>query len=191
MTVTSPEAELIRTAQERAEYESFAPILRDQIILPEAAAILEDIGAWYEENPGEPTLDWGKFLAWAKVSKRATWKPDKWDVYETITKYAASLSAPNPAIMERFKELTALAKIRERIETLVRTHVPGGLREIAELAEAASVASAPTSVSDLVSDDLTHLLSVVTRTDGLKWRLEDLNRGVGPLGRGDLIMRIL
>lgn len=183
----SPEAELIRTAQKRADYDQFAPILKDQIVLPEAKAILEDIGGWYTANPEALEIDWSTFLAWAKVSKRATWKPDKWSVYEGITHYASSLPSANPAIISRFQELTACSEIRTKIEALVRSSVPGGLEEIARIAELASGASKAGTAEEAITDNFEDLLKVVTREDGLEWRLEDLNRAIGPIDRGDVV----
>lgn len=185
---SSPEAELIRTAQKRTDYEQFAPILKDQVVLPEAMAILEDIGAWFTANASATELDWSAFLAWAKVAKRATWKPDRWSVYEAIVSFAKSLRAPNPAIIERFQELTACAEIRARIEALVRSHTPGALGEIARLADGASVASDRAKTEDMVTDDWEALVQSVQRTGGFEWRLEDLNRAIGPVDRGDLVL---
>lgn len=184
----SAEAELIRTAALRADYETFRPILKDQVILPEAVAILEDIGAWYDANPAAVVIDWGAFLGWAKVARRATWKPDRWVTYQAIVDYAKSLKDPNPAIVERFRELVVVAKIRTHTDALVQGHVPGALGEIAALAAGGAAAGGASPEDTFVTEDIDALMSAVMRTDGLEWRLEDLNVSIGPVGRGDLVM---
>lgn len=193
MTVyVSPESELIRTAASRADYENFRHILADRIAIPEAQAVLEDIGAWYDANPTITTLDWSTFTAWAKVARRSTWKPDRWAVYEEVAKTAAKLPSSNPAIVQRFHELKSLAELRAKVEELVRTSKPDGLGEVIKIAEegikAGGGAAAAGADSEMVTDDLDELLAIVQRTHGLEWRLEDLNRAIGPIDRGDVVL---
>ncbi len=183
----SMEAELLRTAANRDAFQEFKAILSDKLLLPEAAAILTDVGAWYEANPAVVDLDWSAFLGWARVACRATMKPDKWDVYQTIAKNAAAMPCPNPAILGRYRELKALAAIRAKVDAALASHNPKALDEI--IAEASSVTLTATAKRpELVTDNWDDLLSIVQRKDGLEWRLEDLNVAVGPIDRGDVVM---
>lgn len=182
----SMEAELLRTAASRDDYDQFKTILTDKVLMPEARAILTDIGAWYSTNPGASVLDWGAFLAWARLACRATWKPDKWDVYEAISKHAASLVHPNPAILNRYRELKALGTIRGLVDEALSGHKPTVMADIVSAAE--EVSGGPTKAEGLVTDDWNELLSEVQREEGLEWRLHELNVSIGPIGRGDSIM---
>lgn len=182
----SMEAELLRTAASRSDYQQFRTIITDKVLLPEARAILTDIGQWYDANPALDVLDWGTFLAWARLSCRSTWKPDKWDVYAAICKHAASLAHPNPAILQRYKELKAYGAIRVIIEDAIATNKPTAMAEIIKTAE--DVSTSGVKCAGLVSEDWDALLAEVTREEGLEWRLEELNVSVGPIGRGDVIM---
>ena len=67
----SPDAELIRTAASRVDFDSFRPIISDRVAIPEAQAVLEDIGAWYDAHPSATALDWSAFMGWARVARRA------------------------------------------------------------------------------------------------------------------------
>lgn len=191
-SVTSPDAELIRTAAVRSEFEAFRPILSDRVAIPEAQAILEDIGAWYDANPSEAGIAWSVFLAWARVSRRAVWKPDRWSVYTEIVNNAAALPAANPAIVARFHEFKTLGLLRGEVEAQLRTSKPDGLAEIVRIAEEGittlSTGAASKVDTELVTDDLGQLLEIVTRAHGLEWRLEDLNLSVGPIDRGDVVL---
>lgn len=182
----SMEAELLRTAASRSDYDQFKVILTDKVLMPEARAILTDMGAWYTTNPGATVLDWGAFLAWARLACRATWKADKWDVYECIAKHAASLVHPNPAILQRYRELKALGAIRGLVDEALEGHKPSALADIVEAAE--GVSKAAVESTGLVTDDWNTLLAEVQRDEGLEWRLHELNVSIGPIGRGDVIM---
>lgn len=187
----SMEAELLRTAASRVTYNSFKSILQDKILMPEARAILSDIGAWYDAHPSETDLDWSAFLAWARLNARSTMKLDKWSVYEAISKNAASLKAPNPSIIRRYHELKGLADIRSVVDEALSSHKPGAIEDIVTVAEGVlSTTRGPVAAgaSDLVTDDWATLLSVVQRTNGLKWRLKCLNKSIGPIDKGDSIM---
>jgi replicative DNA helicase len=186
--VKSPESELIRTITSREAYDSFRPLLKDYVTLPEAWIVVEDIGAWFEANPSAGELDWPAFLAWSKVNQHSVWKPDKWSVYEAIVTTARAIPQPNGAIVERFRELDAAAQIRAKADAAITKGDTGALDEIRPILDAYQVASANPSSSDLVSDDLQVLLDTTVRSGGVEWRLEDLNVATGPLHRGDLVM---
>lgn len=192
MTTISPDSELIRTAASRTDFESFRPILKDRVAIPEAQAVLEDVGAWYDANPSITELDWSAFMAWVRIARRSTWKPDKWAVYSEIVKTASALPSANPAIVNRFHEYRTLGLLRDEVELQVREAKPDGLAELARIVEegmAALSASAPTKGdTELVTDDLGALLDVVMRTHGLEWRLEDMNLSIGPIDKGDVVL---
>lgn len=191
-TTISPDSELIRTAASRADFESFRPILNDRVAIPEAQAVLEDIGAWYDANPAVTTLNWSAFMAWARIARRSTWKPDRWLVYSEIVKTASALPSANPAIVTRFHEYRTLGRLRDEVEEQVRASKPDGLAELVRIAEE-GIAAAGASVSakgdtELVTDDIDTLLNVVMRTHGLEWRLEDMNLSIGPIDKGDVVL---
>jgi hypothetical protein len=191
MSAPSPDAELIRTAASRSEFETFKPILSDRVAIPEAQAVLEDIGAWYDANPGAATISWSAFLGWARIARRSVWKPDKWSVYVEIVNTAAALPAANPAIVARFHEFKTLGLLRSEVENQIRASKPDGLAEIVRIAEegiTALGAAATKGDSELVTDDLGALLDVVTRVHGLEWRLEDMNLSIGPIDKGDVVL---
>lgn len=187
MTDKSPESELLRAVANRDAYDSFRPFLKDYVTLPDAWAIIEDMGEWYKANASAAELDWAQFLAWSRVAQHSVWKPDKWLVYETIAKTAAAIALPNPAIVERFRELDAAAQVREKADTALGKGGTGSLGEIRGILDTYE-SSGTATPDELVTDDLDELLDQTVRVGGLEWRIEDLNVATGPLHKGDLVM---
>jgi replicative DNA helicase len=184
-TNATPESELLRTLTDPASYEAFRPFIKEWAVLPEVFLIIEDLGEWFKANPGP--LSWEPFLAWSRVSRHPTWKPDRWDVYRMIVETAAKLPAPNPAIVERFRELDTIAQIRDRIETAQAKGGTTALEEISPILDAYKRASA-SSGGGLVEEDLDALLDAAVRAGGLEWRLHELNASIGPVREGDCLM---
>lgn len=187
MTDKSPESELIRTVATRDAYDRYRPFLKDYVTVPEACVVIEDIGEWFKANPSSPELDWSQFLAWSRVAQHSVWKPDKWLVYETIVKTAQAVPAANPAIVERFRELDAASQIASKADAALANAGTGSLDEIGPILDAFTKGSKD-ELPSLVSSDISQLLDEVIHTGGVEWRLEDLNRSVGNIRRGDLIV---
>ncbi len=184
----SMEAELLRTAASREQFGEFKTILTDKVMLPEAKMVLADMGAWYEANPKEDTINWSSFLAWARITTRTTLKADKWAVYEATVKHAASLLHPNPAIINRYAELKGLSEIRQVIDSAVSSYKPSAMADIAGIVDRVQAKAKAKASPDLVTSDLRQLMDAVQRNKGLKWRLGALNVSVGPVDRGDFII---
>lgn len=188
MTQKSPESELIRVVATRDAYDSFRPFIKDYVTLPDAWAVIEDMGEWYKANPSATELDWATFLAWSKVSMHSIWKPEKWLVYETIAKTAAAIPQPNPAIISRFRELDAAAQIRALADAALAKQGTASLDGIGPILDGYRSALAGAGPDELVTDDLDELLDQTIRVGGMEWRVEDLNQATGPLRQGDLVV---
>lgn len=188
MSELAPESELIRLLANRDAHDLARPLLRDYVTLPDAWAVVEDITEWYKVNPSATELDWDAFLAWARVAQHSTWKPDKRLVYESLAKTAAAITAANPSILERFRELDAAAQIRTLADTALAKQGSGALDQCGPILDQYRQMVGGAGPEDLVTDDLDELLDQTIRVGGMEWRVEDLNIATGPLRRGDLVV---
>lgn len=187
-TDAAPESELIRTVADREAYDSFRPFLRDYVTLPEAWAVIEDIGEWYKANPSATALDWASFHNFTRITLHSVWKPDKWLVYDAIVNTAKALTAPNPNIVDRFRELDAAAQIRAKADEALAKGGTNALDALPAILDTYTKHQTRIQGDELVTDDLEELLDTTVRKGGVEWRLEDMNRAGGPLHPGDLVI---
>lgn len=182
----SLDSQLIKTLEQRAEYERFAPYVKGQAVLTETSQIVKDMGEWFDAHPEEETIKWGPFTAWARVTLHPTWKKEQVEVFERICMTAEKQEA-DPEIAKRFVTIRYADEIQAKAEEVKSGHA--SIEDLAHLCEAYESTTRVTGQeSCLVSSDIGHLLAEVLKQGGLEWRLEDLNRSVGPVHKGDLII---
>ncbi|HZC80992.1 MAG TPA: DnaB-like helicase C-terminal domain-containing protein [Nitrospiraceae bacterium] len=193
MPSASYESQLLRTLADRTTYEVYRPYVKEYVTLPEAMTIVDDMGAWFEWFPEAVAIDWDKFLGWSRLELHATWKPDKWEVYKMIAETAAAQPAPDSTIISRFQDLDTAAQIRLKADEVLARGGSTALDDIQGILDGYRGTKVGTDGSKtakepaLVLDTLEDLLDNVSRSGGLSWRLEDLNRSVGPLRQSDLV----
>jgi len=185
LTNHRPEPDLILAISTRENFEKFQPFIKDHVIVPEALAVIEDIGEWFKANPDAVTVDWAGFLAWSRIARHPLWKPDRWEVYVRIVETAIKIAKPNPGLLERLHELDILTRVREQVD---QGFAAGGTGAVQKIVEVVQAVEATEDADALVTDDLEALLDAVIRKDGINWRLPELNLSLGPVHPGDSIM---
>jgi hypothetical protein len=159
------------------------------VVIPEAKDVLDDFGAYLEAHPSEPTIEWAEFLAWARVARRAGWKPQRWEVYTAIVDSVAAIPTASPTIVERFVDMDYAGRLAKLAEEALHKGTPGALDKAAViLDEYRARVPAGTTATATAEPALAEMLDDLLRKDGLEWRLEDLNRSVGPVHPGDVVL---
>lgn len=180
------DSQLIKTLQARDMYDKYAPYVKGQAVLAETTQIVKDMGEWFDAHPEEEEIKWGPFSAWARITLHPTWKREQVEVYERIV-MQADLCTPDEAIAHRFISMRYADEVQSKAEEVKQgTATMADLQAIIEAYD--TVASKTGATNPFVSSDLGTLLATVLKSGGLEWRLEDLNRSVGPVHHGDLII---
>jgi hypothetical protein len=160
----------------------------DFVVLAEAKDILDDFGAYFEAHPAEPALDWPEFLAWARVARRAAWKAPRWEVYTAIIDSVAAIPTASGTIVERFIDMDYATRILKLSEDALHRGTPGALDKVALISDEYRSRVPAGTTASLAEPTLSEMLDDLLRKDGLEWRLEDLNRSVGPVHFGDVVL---
>jgi replicative DNA helicase len=184
----SPDVELVRVLSARENYESFKPFVKEYTVLPEAQTIINDLGAYFAAHPSAKEVDWSTFLAWSRVTLHPSYKSDKWDAYRMIVDNIASDPTVNTAILERFAEMDYATQIRKHVDDALMKGGTDAMDKIVSVVAAYQTRGTGILVPEEPEPDLSSMLDSLVRGDGFEWRLEDMNRSIGPLHRGDLVL---
>lgn len=146
-----------------------------------------DFGAYFNDFPGHNDVDWPTFYAWTRTTRRATLAPTDRVLYEEQVRKVEQAPVPDEKLAARFVELDYAGQIGGVVDNVLEGKSGATLDKIGTLLSE-YVAVANPHRTDVVTSDLTELLAGYTKGGGVEWRLEDLNRAVGPLNQGDFLL---
>ncbi len=161
--------------------------LRDQITrglcVKESYQLLGDFGAYFEEHPNTDEIT-SDFILWQRVKRHPNWKPEEARINGTIVQNVLDLADP-----DRQSFLDSIYHIQA---TNLYKNIANELEQ-----GAMTTGDAETKIRGFINkapevDTLTNLtlqdLQDHSRTGGYYWRLEDLNKSMGPVRKGDFIV---
>ncbi len=172
---------------DRSMFLKYAHLVKEYVLEPESAALLQDFKEYYAAHPTADSVEAGSYFAWTRTSRHATQSPAVKRAYEEHVGRILGLGAPSETIVQRFVELDFASRIGGIVDSVIEGKGKHSLTHIGPLlSEFSSAASA--GASELVTDDLSELLASTIKSGGVEWRLEELNRSVGPLRQGDFVL---
>lgn len=180
------QAELVKFLSTKENYDAYHKYVRDDVLAPEVAESIKIIGELFKTNPTLTAVDFNAarpfFVMRATKVKGvmldklldsfAKADPDSYSVNEIVGEFI-KLDYSNQivdAIMKAEGKPDPLAlksKVEEMIDTL--SGVEKGDKHIIEFS-------------------LSTLVSTFVRSGGYSWRLDFLNRAIGPISPGDLVV---
>lgn len=184
------EVQLLRCLRSRANYDKLNKYVKEYTLYPETAQLVGDIGEYFKYNPEKDTIDWGDFQTWLRISKHPSWKPEQHKVFAAILDNVATSDVADPTIVNRFIELDHATQINEIVQKIFSGAEADGLTKIEAILAGRSSSELPLDDSAvMVNVNATELFkSMWSGTGGVHWRLEDLNKGVGPVYTGDVVL---
>lgn len=155
----------------------------------ESNAILLDFGAYFDEFPADNKIDWPTFYAWTRTTRRATLDPTQRILYESSLAKIETLcgTAADEKLASRFVELDYAGQIGGVVDNVLEGKPGASLDKVGTLLTEYASVSNPHKV-EVVPSGLGDLVAGVVKGTGVEWRLEDLNRSVGPLNQGDFVL---
>lgn len=188
----SADIDLLNVLKTKEYLEKYLPYVKEYACSGYTMDILKDIPEYFKFYPSEVEVDWPKFQTWFRLIRHPTWKKERHELFELVfsSLVAASGLSKNTEIINHFIRLDyatrIAAKCREVEEGKLATLEP--LQDLLDTYSAASGVKLGAGEDMFASNDIKRLLDEMLRSTGLEWRLEDLNRSLGPLHKGDLVM---
>ena len=177
--------QLLTLLGEKLKYDRYNKYIKPHTVSDEVVTILKDLDVWYKSR-GD--VDWEKFSDWFKLVRHATMKKEKLDVYDNIFSRLQEGEAVDADIIERFiaqdyctqiSEIGLKGAEGEAVEINDIEHLVDEWREKTD--------SSSSLVQYVVSEDFGSIMTSID-TSGLKWRSDFLNRSIGNLRKGKLVL---
>ncbi|MEK9895962.1 MAG: DnaB-like helicase C-terminal domain-containing protein [Burkholderiaceae bacterium] len=173
--------ELLKGLTSREGYDTTKDFLKTYMVTDIAWGLVKDIGEYYDQHPATDGADEIQFRTWFRVSQHPEWTHEKHKVYslmfDSLFDGTISPIVAHSILKNRLLDCLRVASEEGKIEEVHEIY-----KDINELE------NADVPRLKLVDKSISELLSEASRLTGYEWRLEDLNRSVGPVGGGDLVL---
>ncbi len=185
----SLDLDLLALIKTRDNYYEYKDYITKGMCVQESWTLVQDINSFFEAHPDALELD-AAFKLWFRINRHPNWKPEKHQVYDKIITNILETDPPEGSVFEQqLEDLRFTSQIDEceRERHSGRLSIDDYFSEIESLKQARSSKAAShdskvqeITISDLANQKKTH--------EGYFWRLEDLNKSIGPIGPGDFIV---
>lgn len=177
--------DLLRFCTERENWEGIRTNVDKGMCVKESWQLLSAMSDYYEQFPDLNKVEPKDFKMWFRIKRHPEYKREQHELYSTIIDNVFETEMPTSDV---FKDTINTLKSKAVFDKAQRDFSAGtiGLDRVISLLEGtlSSEEGEPESDGSIsVTDLATH-----ARHGGLYWRLEDLNRSVGPISRGDFIV---
>lgn len=182
----SVDLDLLTYMTERENWESIKDNVIKSMCTKEAWALLGAYNNYYEEFPDADRLTPKEFKTWHRIKAHPEYKKEQHELYNTIIDNIFANEMPEH---EAFRVAVQSIKEKALLDAAYRDYQSGTLElgelqaKIEGLTDSSRNSSAPQPEDIDIDDLVSH-----ARHGGLYWRLEDLNRSVGPISKGDFIV---
>ena len=175
--------DILKYLSKRENYNALKDTITKSLCVKEAWRMLADYGAFFDAHPSENAIT-SDFILWQRLQRHPHWKPEEARVQGAIVQNI--LDHPEP-------QRTAF------LDNINHLRTQGAYQGIADAMAAGTMGSndAEDAARKLIRTDSTaNVMTSYTLDDiatlqgkgGYYWRLEDLNKSLGPLRKGDFII---
>ena len=187
MAIQNVDLDLLKFMSNRDTYYKYRYSVNKGLCTKESWNLIVDFGKYFEQYPGEPAIK-DDFPIWLRVTGRPGWKQDQLDIYATIVQNVLKRPTPdNKIILQQLETLRFQTAADEAMQQLRAGKIqPDKL--VDELIKELHTQAFTPKENTLQDIDLEHLANAQRDHQGLYWRLEDLNKSVGPVRKGDFIV---
>lgn len=173
----------------RSAYDKYRHSVPDKVLSKEAETIINDLPEYYSLFPSVEVVDWDQFSAWFCFLKHSSFTKEKLDLFKEVFNNLKEfeVTAVTEEVVRSFIErdfAEQCAEISLKISEGSATNCLGDVRHLADEYERAAQV-----IKDdgFVEDDILDLVASRGKS-GLNWRLDALNKSLGPLRKGNLVV---
>lgn len=181
--------DVLALLSDRQTHDQYSRYIKEHTVQPETNKIIKSVNDYYRANPKCTKLNWSDFSTYFWVKNAGTITPVNAPVYRDVLSrmLTHTMSESGGELMKRMLEADTASHIAEIANDIITgkkkledaDHViKKALHELGRLSDSTAV-FAKSSVASVVKS---------YTSEGYKWRLDSLNRSLGPLRQGDFIM---
>lgn len=186
------DVDLLNLLKSKDIYYKYSKLV-SEYVTKETEIVVADIDTWFNDDSTRTVVDWSAFATWFKTIKHPEYKKDKQDFYQEV------FNRLQTQVFDPTLEKQIVTKIIDR----------GFASGIAEVANKVAQGDSTVSIEDIeslvkerdeeigkvdkvdsyiVTQDIHELADHVVGGHGYTWRLDCLNKALGPLRKGDFIV---
>lgn len=175
--------DILRYLSQRDRYFELRDVIDKSLCVKESWELVQDYGAYFKAFPNVNEID-SDFKMWQRVVRHPNWKQEeaklKGTIVDNVLKHADPDRATFLANIQQLRTVAAVDRIKQGLTngTMDGQKAMTMIRRINE----------PLLAEDTVIDMSLQAMAAQQATGGLYWRLEDLNKSLGPLRKGDFIV---
>jgi hypothetical protein len=169
----------------RDNWENYGKVVDKGLCNKLSWQLVQDINEYYTSKPTVSSIVPEDFSVWMNLIRHPDKKSDDLEMYNAVIKNAVEREPVSDEFLSTLKE----AKIKSELAHLADDLSAGRVNMDEYFNSVSHLQPSANSVDDYdVNVTLIDIADRVTKKEGLYWRLEDLNRSVGPINKGDFIV---
>jgi len=178
----SIDLDILKWMSKRDRYFELQGVVDKTLCVKESWMMLNDFGKYFKTHPTVQEIG-DDFKMWQRVQEHPQWKPEEAGLYGKMVDRIVNRTSPDRS---GFMESLTYLKGKNLYQNLSEKMDAGSITveqaevEVRNFSKATTTGSGSTQIV-LTLDELAQQ----ARTGGYYWRIEDLNRSVGPLRAGD------
>lgn len=181
--------DILKFLSKRDNNTKYNKFLTKNLCTKESYTILQDMVDFFDKHKDKQEID-KDFRLWFRLTKHPTWKAEQHEVYSTIITNILEREYPATEVFTKHLSTLGLSQklldLAKKVEDGKAT-IGDVTKEIASLAKEASE-TASDGVSPFFTGSITDVMTVRQTSGSLFWRLEDLNKSIGPIRKGDFVV---
>lgn len=188
MLVDNLDLDILKLLSTREGYDKYVDLIKKPMCTKESWSLITDFGRYYKEYPQATEIDSG-FKMWMQVTGHPLWKPEEHEVYGRIIENVKKRNDVNST--DAFiNELNKIENV-QKLKRAVKSYESGQVTNTEFLTGVSALLDRGSEIrflSPIQTYDLEALAQYQRDNKGFYWRLEDLNRSIGPVRKGDVVI---
>jgi hypothetical protein len=182
--VDSIDRDILAYMSKRDHYYELKDVITKRLCVKESWQMLTDFGAYYKQYPEAQEID-DDFKMWQRTQRHPEWKPEQiTGTSILVDSILSTVEVDRPTFLDSIHHTQAVVFYEDVSSDLAAGRIT--------TQEAEAKCREFTRSALIVDDTLVGLtlvdLASAAVGDGFYWRLEDLNKSLGPLKKGDFIV---
>lgn len=182
--------DILAILSDKDNYDRFSPFIKEHLVGVEAYTIIKDMGDFLKKHD---EMTWKTFAPYFFMVKHPMFKPDKVEIYKEIFD-SLETHTPNEDLVEELTEhfisKDYATKIGEAALSIVEGKGGYDMDSVHHLVDEYEVEldKAGDIDSFLVTDDAAEILKATSSSNGLSFRLPELQETIGRIRKGHFIV---
>ena len=179
----SIDIDILKYLSKRENYYALKDTITKSLCVKESWRMLADYGVYFDAHPTENEIT-SDFILWQRLQRHPHWKPEEARVQGAIVQNILDHKEPKrDAFLDNINHLRTQSEYAAIAEGMA-----SGVVSASDAADRARTLVKHRAIDDTMTHITLDAIAKQVQGNGFYWRLEDLNKSIGPLRKGDFII---